>query len=360
MPWISTRMSTMQMNLSHTNFVNKSQVDLNKAGHELATGKKADIYGDVGPRVSIAFTMRTREENTQAYILGNNLLDNKLQATLDTVQAIRGSIEEVFQNAVLNTQKPTEGSFALQGQARAAIEAVITNLNLSFNGEHVFSGTTSGVAPMNEWTVTNPDTGLSPDDVIQTLVGPGPTAAGDTATIMTDLDAVFGSSHATANYNYEATFFNGTPELDGGGQPNARVEARIGEGRTLMHGVQANDLPVRDLMKGLSMLAAVDVNTIADPAAYTEWMEEATSALSSGVQGMLNMATEIGFNQSILERASSDLEGLSILQTKQISELEAVDPYEAATRLSALETQLQASYTVSSRLSDLSILNYLR
>ena len=39
--------------------------------------------------------------------------------------------------------------------------------------------------------------------------------------------------------------------------------------------------------------------------------------------------------------------------------MEGVDPYEAATRLSALETQLQASYAVTARLSRMSFLNFL-
>jgi flagellar hook-associated protein 3 FlgL len=48
------------------------------------------------------------------------------------------------------------------------------------------------------------------------------------------------------------------------------------------------------------------------------------------------------------------------VQRTQISNYESVDPYEAITRMNSLETQLQASYQVSSRLSSLSILNYLR
>jgi flagellar hook-associated protein 3 FlgL len=43
----------------------------------------------------------------------------------------------------------------------------------------------------------------------------------------------------------------------------------------------------------------------------------------------------------------------------QVVGLESVDPYEAASRISLLESQLQASYAVTARLSNLSFLYFM-
>ena len=49
---------------------------------------------------------------------------------------------------------------------------------------------------------------------------------------------------------------------------------------------------------------------------------------------------------------------LNVLNSRVLA-LEAVDPYEAATRLQLLETQLQSSYVLTSRLANMTLLNYL-
>ncbi len=45
--------------------------------------------------------------------------------------------------------------------------------------------------------------------------------------------------------------------------------------------------------------------------------------------------------------------------TSQVNSLEAVDPHEAATRVSQLLTQIESSYALTARIMGLSILDYL-
>jgi flagellar hook-associated protein 3 FlgL len=72
------------------------------------------------------------------------------------------------------------------------------------------------------------------------------------------------------------------------------------------------------------------------------------------------VSADIGFNQQVVDRAQLRLEDKSLVQNTQIATYENVDPYEAATRMTALQTQLQASYSVTARLAELTIMNYIR
>lgn len=360
MSWLSTRLSTYQQNYFLRNSVSQATMELQKAGQELSTGRRADIFGDLGPRAGVAITMRAREENTQAYLTSNGVLENKLSAMLTSMEAIRAPVQEVLQTAILNKENASTGSESLQAQARAALETVLGTLNISFNGEHLFAGTTSNVQPMMRWDGVNPDTGYSPEDVFANIVGTGPTSAADAATMIAELDQVFTSSHTgTPDFNYESTFYRGTPELDGSGNPSERISARLDIGQALHYGVQANDDGIRDIIKGLGMLAIVDLDTMTDVDGYRDWMEEVVSTLADGVQSTLDDTATIGFNQQIVDKAKTRLSDISIVQVTQIATYENVDTYAVATRMSALETQLQASYSVSGRLSGLSILNWL-
>ena len=134
MAWMATRISSYQANYFLKSNVEQATIDLQKAGYELSTGRRADMFGDLGARAGVAITMRAREENTQAYISSNEVLENKLSAMLTSVDAIRDAVDDVLQTAILNKESKSTGSESLQAQARAAIEIVMGTLNTSFNG----------------------------------------------------------------------------------------------------------------------------------------------------------------------------------------------------------------------------------
>lgn len=348
------------MNYQLRSHVSQTSMELQQAGEELSTGRRSDMFGDLGPRAAVAIIMRGREENTEAYQVSNEVLENKLQAMLDTTEAMRDTIDGVMQTVLLNTSRPGTGVTELQDQARSALESLISNLNTAFNGDYLFAGTSSNAAPMTRWGEVNADTGYSPESAIAEIVGSGPTTVAEVNSMIADLDALFDSAYSSnPDLNYESTFYTGTPELDEFGDPNNRVAGRIDVGQQLEYGVQANDEAFRQTIKGLAMLSAVDVSQISDMDVYEAWMAEVTEEIGMGQQGVLEVSTDIGFDQQLIEKAQEKLSDLSIVQTTQIGLYENIDTYEVTTRLTSLETQLQASYSVSSRLSQLTILNWI-
>ncbi len=360
MSWNVSRVSSLQMSQFNRDYVSQATLALQKAGQELSTGLKADLFADLGPRASIALTLRAREENTQAYTTSNALLESKLEAMLASVDAVRNQTGDVLEISLVSSSSPSLGADALQAQARAALESTIATMNTSYNGDHLFSGTASDQAPLTRWGEVSARTGLSPEEVLSDIVGTGPTTVAEADAMISEIEAFFASANsADPDRNFEATMFNGTPLLNASGDPSNRITARINEGQELVYGVQANDEPFRETLKGLAMLSLVDVSQIGDSATYTRWMEAVNASLSSGSQGALESSSSIGFNQQVVATTQEQLNDMSLVQRTQISNFESVDPYEAATMVSSLETQLQASYNVTARLSQLSLLNYL-
>ena len=361
MALFNSRISTYQMSYFMRENVNSATMKLSEASKELGTGKHANLYKELGPRTASALQMRVRETETQSFVTANDVLGSKLEATLAAANSIRGTITSVLELTLQNLTRPNQGAEAIQAEARAAIESIVGSLNQSFNGDHIFGGVKSRNAPMIRWGEVNATTGHSPESVVNSIVGSGPTDTVTAASMIADLDAIYDSSYATdPTMNYESTFYGGTPILDSGGNPNPRVSARLDTDQELFYGVQANDPAFREAFRGLSMLASVDVSTISDPATYQAWMDEAMQALSGASEGVLKIATDVGFQQEVVETATLRLKDISIIQTLQIARLENVDTYEVATRISSLEAQLQASYSVTARMGELSILNYLR
>jgi flagellar hook-associated protein 3 FlgL len=360
MAWINSRFSTLQLNLFNRQQVELATTNLQKAAQEMTTGRKVDVYSDLGPMAAVTLSLRTTELQTQAYMTSNGVLSSKIEAMMTAVDSVRESVSGIFQNVSVNASRQTAESQTLQLEAQNALKTIISTMNLSYNGDFLFSGISSEKAALQSWETANPDTMYSPKAVLQSIVGSGPANTTDAAAMIADIDSVFNSSYATdPNINFEATFYNGKPELDGSGNANVRVSARIESNRVLDYGVQANDDAFKGLYKGLAMLASVDVSKFQDENTYKVWMQSAADALSSGISKALTTSTRMGFYLQIIEDTKIRQADLSFIYKTRINNFESVDPYEAATRVKSLETQLQASYSISARLSNLTILNYL-
>ncbi|WP_281990580.1 flagellin [Sulfitobacter geojensis] len=355
-----TNISSLQFSMFNRQNVQSTTLALQRAGQELATGRKADIFADLGSNAVSTIKLRAREADTQTYMKSNDVLGNKLETMLLSVDTARDSVNSVLERAVTNASRPHINAEALQRDAIVALDKLVAVMNTKYNGDHLFSGVNSEAAPLVQWSQTNATTGLSPKDAIASIFAGGPTDAASAAALTGQIDLAFASNDAgNPNRNFEATMYQGTPALDGGGQPNDQLKAWVNVGHQVSYGVRANDDAFVEAYKGLSMLAVTDVSTM-DEDAYATYMDSVITALGNAQDGMIAISSQIGFTQQIVETAQTQLTDVSLIQRTQIGTYENVDPYEAATRVQSLEIQLQASYEVTSRLSGLSILNFLR
>lgn len=122
--------------------------------------------------------------------------------------------------------------------------------------------------------------------------------------------------------------------------------------------VNANDQAFRQIASALVLIADSGFDKLNEQAKQTV-LDRAISQLGNGIAGIGALQSEIGISQ---ERVSASNEVLTLqknLMTSSIDNLEGVDPAEVSTRISALMTQIETAYTMTSRLNNLSILKYL-
>ncbi|WP_109468055.1 flagellin [Albibacillus kandeliae] len=351
--------ATLQSSLTRRRSTATLTQALAKAEQEVTTGTRANIYADLGTRASNSLMLRNQISRTESYVDSNTVVAAKMDVMATTMKEMRSITEDLLSVVVSNTESKTTSASELQASALAALEQFIGLANSSYQDGSLFTGIEDGETALNYWNQTSSETGLSPSDVIAGIVGTGPTSAADASSMITQIVSVFDSSNADPNLQYESTFYGGAEALDGSGNPTTRVQARIDDGETISYGVQANDAAFTEIYRGLAMLASIDVSTIEDSEAYSAYVTEAANALSNGINAMLAAETKLGTQQARVESTITSQEDLITIYTTQLDDLEGVDEYEAATRLTQLQTQLETSYTVTSRLSSLSLLNYL-
>ena len=84
-----------------------------------------------------------------------------------------------------------------------------------------------------------------------------------------------------------------------------------------------------------------------------------TLALES-INEIPNIRSSIGSDRNILETTKSHHTDFQLTTFEAVSNIENVDVVEVVTRIAAQQVQLEASYTLTARLSQLSLVNFLR
>lgn len=120
------------------------------------------------------------------------------------------------------------------------------------------------------------------------------------------------------------------------------------------YGITADEPAFEEMLRALSYMDYAGANL--DDAV----LEEAYSLMKSAVDGLSDIRGRIGASTKVLESAKAGHEDYLTYATNLVSTLEDIDVAEATTRLAQDEVQLQASYLSLSRISELSLLNYLR
>ncbi len=126
----------------------------------------------------------------------------------------------------------------------------------------------------------------------------------------------------------------------------------VTEGFTVNYGVTADDGAIEQLLRSLDLV----ITNPNDPATLEEGMILLEQSLDDLATVKAGVAQDSNALAEVIDRNNEELN----LIDGVISGLTKVDLASASVNLQQIETQLEASYAVTTRLLDLSILNYIR
>ncbi len=307
---------------------------LERAGEEMSTGRRQDIAGSLGAATEI-YESLTRTRNAVDTLLDRNaVVSGRLDATQQALSSITGSVERLAEDvtAALGLDDETSLSIHLES-ASATLAQTIGQLNTQYGGRYLFSGAEVDRIPLAA-------AGTFTQEIGTAAAGPP-----DIASKLAAIDALF-------DPGMPATLYGGD---------DAAPEADIAMGEEVVVGTTANDPDIRPLLQGLSMLAALDSGDVVLSGADREaYIAHAVEKIENGAVGLTGVQAALGISQERVANADAIHQSNRSAIDLQIDGLVGVDPYEAATDFQALESQLQASYLVTSRLAALSLADFLR
>ena len=329
----------------------RTQSRLDEAAAEVSSGRHGDVGLTLGAQSARMLDLRGLAGEIEAIVQSNGLLTNRLSQTQSTLTAMVDLANGFFESLVASRQSGSDRG-AVVSDARARLNALVDLLSTTSNGAHIFSGENTDTRPIGAYfTVppTGPRAAVHATFAAEFGVPPGdPQAASISAPqLQTYLTGAF-----AALFRDPAWQTNFSSVSAGA----ADIRASLNEVVTIP--VAANSTGVRHFMSAL--VAVIDSGAehlSAD--AYTQLIDTAASMAGKAGVELVRHQGAVGVLQERVTAADARMTAQRNLIETQIEAAEGVDLLEASSRLNRLMVQLDISYAVTSRLQQLSILNYL-
>ena len=219
-------------------------------------------------------------------------------------------------------------------EASQRLQAAMSALNTRMGAKSLFSGVATDNA-----AVSDAETMMAALDNV--LAG-----AISSADVETALDAWFADP-----LGFRATVYQGGTTVP---------PVSIGRDQTAQIDVTAQDPAIVATIKGLAMASLLNRGILdGSDVARADLAKRAGESLAAGQSSLADLAARLGTIEASIVRAGvqNDAEKLA-LETARLGLL-SVDPYETAARLQEAQTQLETLFSITARLSRLSLVNYL-
>jgi flagellar hook-associated protein 3 FlgL len=344
------QISTNSVSASLRQSILKLQAEFAERSTEIATGKHKDVGLFLGRQSGSLVSLKSEQAYFETLIETNNLASLRLGTTQTLLDRIQDSAESVLNALIVNDGLPANAG-ALEAVGRSELNALIAAMNSSLQGIFLFAGINSDTKPVTDYFATGAVSKAAVDAAFQAAFGvtqDDANVAGISGTDMQDfLDgqfaALFEPSGWSANWSSAA---------------DETLTQQVTATQWVETSISANAEPFRKIAAAYTMLADLGTSKLGADAlgAVTE---TAIDLLRSGIAGVTQLGTNAGFAQSSVRDATTQLSVQLDLFASQIGLLENVNPYEAASSITELQTQLEMSFALTARIQELSLAYYL-
>lgn len=303
---------------------------------ELSTGKTSDLTGRLGGNFNYIADIEknlSRLDSFETIISETTHYVSMTQATVGRINdlAQRYSDDLLAVGGIAQEQQIDQ----LSDQSLDYLGQTIAALNTSVGGRSLFAGTDTDAVPV-----------------------------ADAATIMSALVAEVGALttasdivQAVQDWFADPAGFD-TVAYNGSFTDMAPVKISAEEEVSIAR--RADDSEFKQAMASFAVGALIDDPTLAYGAALKRDLVIATTGeMVATKDQLIGVQADIGFTESRIEDTSARNAAEKTSLSLAMNELVQADPYETITRLEEAQFQLEAIYTVTSRSSQISLLNFM-
>lgn len=340
--------SSQVLSLAPRSAVMQSQSDLAKAQQELASGKLADVGLGLGGQSGQLVSIAAQSGRLQGFVDTNALATARLQSTTAAINTMQGTASSYL--ATLATANPASSSIStVTLSAKSNLNALLSTLNTSVGGQYIFGGINSDVAPTASYDGSAAQSAVAA--AFTSTFGFAPDSPSASSINAADLKGFLDTQFASL---FSSTSFPGTWS----NASDTPITTEVAEGQSVTTSASANGAGFRTLAQAYTMMAEFTGSNF-NAAAAQAVIGSARDLLGQAGGALINANADIGVSVNVISDANDRMTAQKTLLDTQAASLQGVDTYALTSRLSSLQTQIQASFELTSELRKLSLLNYL-
>lgn len=341
--WISTSSLLQPARVN----VSQGQRLLREAQQEATTGRRADVGLSLGSRIATAISARNELGSVDAIAPLLEQAQVRAKVTQKSMEALSG-ITAQFRSLLTGARGAGNGRALAASGATSALEASQAIMATTHDGVYLFGGLNTGVVPLSDY-LDGPQQAII--NAFQGTFGflPEDHAASALTTEQVDefLDAGF--ANLFSDGNWRAVWSSATP---------ANPLVRLSSLERIDISANTDQLFARSLARAFSMIAFISSANVSQ-SVFQHVVDRALLASSEAQLLITQEQARVGLAENRLKVTRDVIDIRRSQSIELFQSLESVESYEAASRVNALITQLEASYTLTARISRLSLLSYL-
>ncbi|WP_026790440.1 flagellar hook-associated family protein [Pleomorphomonas oryzae] len=347
--YISTQAASTASRLS----ILKMQTELAKNTKELSSGRWADVGLELGNKTGRTISLRQDYQRLDAIKDTNGLVASRLDTSQAALDGVLKNAQD-FSASLIAVRSGNVGAEVISDDAKNNLQSLIASLNSSINGEYLFAGINTDVRPVTDYystptsaTKTAFDTELANYCTSVGAASPADLSASDLSTFIdTNLTTMFNAT----NWSDPTTGWSSAS--------NQNVKSRISTSELIETSANANDPAFRKLAMAYTMVSELANKGLSEKT-YQTLIDKSTQIMGEATVDLTVVKARLGTAQERLSNANGRIDAQMDILNRNINDFEQVDPVETQTRISALETQLDMAFSLTSRAQKLSLLNYL-
>ncbi len=331
----------------------QNQMDLLKATQEQTTGRHYDVGLTLGASASRSLNLQREIDRLNSMKSTNSVVTQRLSGSQGALETMAKAAEKVRDTLV--TYKGNDAASQLKIQKTeimGALQTFTAAANTSFNGEFLFSGINTDAKPFADYTATS-----AAKTAFDTAFASFKSANG-----ITSDDQITAAQMTTFITGLEASFMDTTPggywDTNWSNASSQNMTSRISASEVIESSTNANTKGFR-MFALASVISAELMDKNITPAARAAVGTAALDYVEKGIAGLNGERSSLGIGESRVKKANTSIDDQLKLMKSHVADLEGIDVEETATRINTLKVQLETSYTLTSRLQQMSLLNFL-
>ncbi|WP_300380610.1 flagellin [Henriciella sp.] len=301
---------------------------IKETSSEAVTGRWSDLTQQLSGRIGDAMLSQKalNDLTDQRGLL--SLRETRLDILQQSLSRVQDSAEGLSTHMLsgIGSNNTTDVNAAASG-SKVALDTIFSSLNIRHGERYLFSGEATSTQPF-----------------------------GTTAGLLDDIRQIAQTATDAADFEAQIdTYFN---DPTGGWQQGTFAGSA---NPTDADGVTGADPAITKLVSGLAVMAVSgETDNLALLRQNPGLVESAAIRTAEGQTAVTNLRADQGIQQQRIADEQSALDMEETILTEAFNKMTGRDQYEAASELRELESNLEASYLLTARLSNLSLTNYLR